>query len=311
MTTENERVPISSVVICTRNRGASAVDAVRSVLSSREDLELLVIDQSTNDETESALAPFKNDPRYRYVRSSEVGTGRARNMGLRLARGKFVLYTDDDCEVAPNWVATMTSVLESHARVAFVTCNVEAAPHDASAGFVPAYHRDDDLLVKTLLQKCTARGIGAGMAVRRDVALEIGGFDARLGPGTEFPGCEEGDMAVRTLLRGYWLYETAQTHVVHDGFRTWQEGKALTKRNWTGIGAAYVKPLRCGHLEAGVLVAYEGIGIALLHPASRLLKLQKPQGLRGFVYFWRGFWAGMKTPLDREHVRYVDTNVAP
>lgn len=296
-----------SVVICTRNRGANAADALNSILrSDAQDMEVILIDQSTNPETKDAVERFFRDARFRYVASTEVGTGRARNMGLRVARGKYVLYTDDDCEVADNWVQTMTACFDENERVAVVFCNVEPAPFDSTRGFVPTYVRDSDLLVTTLAQKCKARGIGAGMAVRRQAALDAGGFDALLGPGTQFPGCEDGDVAVRALLRGHWVYETSKTHVVHDGFRTWQEGKQLARRNWTGIGAAYCKPLRCGYWKFGVVVAYEAFVIALLQPASLLLKFRRPQGLRGFLFFWEGFIAGWRAPIDRDTVTYRD-----
>lgn len=295
-----------SVVVCTRNRGASAVDALQSILAhDAPDMEVLLIDQSTNNDTRDAVERFSSDPRFRYLPSTEVGTGRARNMGLQAARGRYVLYTDDDCEVADNWVQSMASCFDENERVAVVFCNVKPAPFDLQAGFVPAYIRDDDTLVTSLAQKCRARGIGAGMAVRRQAALDIGGFDSRLGPGTNFPDCEDGDMAVRALLKGWWVYETSRTHVVHDGFRTWQQGKELTRRNWTGIGAAYCKPLRCGYWRFSVVVAYEAFGIALLKPASQLLTLRRPQGIRSFLFFWKGFISGWRCPLDRDTIRYL------
>ena len=304
-----DSTPKVSVIICTRNRGASAVDAIASVLASEEpDLELLVIDQSTNRETEDAVAPFRTDDRFHYIASDEVGTGRARNMGLRAARGTYVLYTDDDCEVAANWIETMTSCFDRNARVAVVFSNVIAAPHDSAAGFVPTYVRSTDNLVTSLRQKCTARGIGAGMAVRRDAVLAIGGFDACLGPGTEFPDCEDGDIASRALLKGWAVYETSKTHVVHDGFRTWEQGKELTRRNWMGIGAAYAKPLRCGYWKFGIVVVYEAFWVAMLKPLRELLHLRAPRGGRSFYFFWKGFVTGWKAPIDRTEIRYLDSS---
>jgi GT2 family glycosyltransferase len=298
----------TTVVVCTRNRGSRAADAIESILCNQtgDDLEVLLVDQSTNAETANAVKVFESDARFRYLPSPEVGTGRGRNMGLRAARGKYVLYTDDDCRVPDSWIARMVACFEENPRVAVVFCNVQAAPFDEQAGFVPTYIRDDDALVTSVWQKCSARGIGAGMAVRRQAALEIGGFDACLGPGTQFPANEEGDLALRALLKGWWVYETARTHVVHDGFRTWSQGKELTRRNWTGIGAAYAKPLRCGHWGAGVIVAYEGVVVALLTPARRLLRLQRPQGLRSFVFFWEGFARGWCAPIDRDSIKFLD-----
>lgn len=300
---------LTSVVVCTRNRGANAALTLRSILASTDpDLEVLLVDQSTTPDTRQAVERFRSDPRFRYLPSSQVGAGRARNQGLQAARGRYVLFTDDDCEVTRNWVEVMTQCFETNGRVAVVFSNVQPAAFDAQAGFIPTYVRDHDTLVTSIVQKCTARGIGAGMGLRREVALALGGFDARLGPGGEFPANEEGDLAVRALLKGWWIYETAKTHVVHDGFRTWQEGKALTRRNWVGIGAAYSKPIRCGHWQVGVIVAYEAFVVGLLQPASLVLRLRRPSGIRSFAFFWEGFLAGWRTPLDRDSVRYIDSD---
>ena len=66
-----------AALVATRNRGASATMAVDSLLANEGiDFELLVIDQSTNDDTRDALKPYMDNPRFRYVRSQTVGLGR-------------------------------------------------------------------------------------------------------------------------------------------------------------------------------------------------------------------------------------------
>lgn len=288
-----------SVVVCTRNRGERPTATLSSILETGTgNIEVILIDQSTDGATCQAVAGFNQDPRFRYIPSQEVGTGRARNHGLREARGDFVLFTDDDCVVAPNWVATMRACFNEHPNVCMVFSNVEPAPYDRSLGFIPDYIRMDDKLVRNLRDKCRARGIGASMAVRREKALSIGGFDNLLGPGTNFPDCEDGDMAVRTLIHGGWIFETCRTHVIHDGFRTWEQGKELGKRNWTGIGAAYAKPLRCGQWHFLIVFLYESMVVAILKPLSRLLRLKKPQGLHSIAYFLKGVYKGSKVPID-------------
>src|SRR5690606_12453731 len=97
--------PRVSVVICTRNRGDSLVGTVQSILDNpHPSFEIIVVDQSTNDDTLTALQPFQADPRVCYIRSNTVGTGKARNIGLFAARGDIVAYTDDYCFVPKNWI---------------------------------------------------------------------------------------------------------------------------------------------------------------------------------------------------------------
>ena len=116
------------------------------------------------------------------TRSASV---RPDTLAVELASADHVLFTDDDCVVPPDWVAIMSRLLDDHPSVGMVFCNVIAAAHDTSAGFVPAYVRTGDRMVTSAWQKCAARGIGAGMAVRKSMAQAIGSFDRSLG--SKFP----------------------------------------------------------------------------------------------------------------------------
>jgi glycosyltransferase involved in cell wall biosynthesis len=301
----NKETCKASVVIPTCNRGDSVVATLETVLANTHpSFEVILIDQSKNDETENAVEHFKSDSRFRYVRFAARGAGRSRHLGLSEARGEVVLYTDDDCTVPSDWIEKMTGIFNSNPRVAVVFCNVDPAPHDQVAGFIPAYQRQDSKIVRNMWDKCQARGIGAGYGVRREMALAIGGFDRNLGPGSMFPSCDDGDIAVRALINKHWVYETHETGVLHYGFRTWEQGKELTKRDWRAIGGSYVKPLKCGHWDISIVIAYEAFVMGFWKPLSNIFRLKKPQGIRRFVYFWQGFFQGLKLPVDRKTLVY-------
>ena len=288
-----------TALVCTRNRGASITGAVSSILASTHpEFELVVIDQSTNDETAQVLAPFLGDARLRYLPTRTQGLGKARNLGLAEARGEVVAMTDDDCEVPPHWLETMAAAFAAHPDVAVAFCNVEAVPYDAKAGFIPAYVRSGSKLLSSGLDKCRARGIGAGIAVRRPAVLALGGFDEMLGAGAAFFGCEDGDLVVRALALGYGVYETDAVAVLHSGFRTWAEGRNLARRDFFAIGAAYAKPLKCGHWRFLVVPAYELGRHALWPPLADLLQLRRPRGVARIGAFFRGFIQGWRTPVD-------------
>ena len=295
-----------TALICTRNRGNSLIGAVSSILASAHpSFEIVVVDQSTDGETAQALLPFLHDKRLRYVPQKAKGVGCARNLGLAEARGEIVAMTDDDCEVPPHWLVTMAGIFEDHPQVAVAFCNVDPVPYDRTAGFIPAYQRSGNKMLLSSRDKCTARGIGAGFAVRRSVVLSLGGFDAMLGTGGDFYGCEDGDIAVRALLRGYGVYETDAVSVQHAGFRTWEEGRSMARRDFFGIGAAYAKPLKCGYWRFLVVPAYEFGRHALWPPISDLLHLRRPRGLGRIGAFLKGFVRGWRTPVDPQTLLFL------
>jgi len=210
-----------------------------------------------------------------------------------------VAITDDDCEVPFDWLQKLEDVFRTYPRVAVAYCNVDAAPHDMRAGFIPAYHRRGSRLVRTIREKFRARGIGAGMAVRAPAVRALGGFDEMLGPGGVFPSADDWDITVRALLKGYGIYETDSTTVAHYGFRTYSEGRALARRDWLAIGAAYAKPIKCGYWRFIVVPAYELIIVALGQMLWEALRFRRFRGLIRVTAFVQGFVQGWRTPVDR------------
>jgi glycosyltransferase involved in cell wall biosynthesis len=304
---ETEEVPAVAgmqnvtALVCTRNRGSGIVDTIESVLANTHPcFELIIVDQSTDETTAEAIAPFQADPRLRYIRSKTTGKGRSLNLGIRAARSNIVMITDDDCVVPPDWLEKMSAVFEENPRAIVAFCNVTAAPHDYSAGTIPVYVRSDSKLLENIRDIRAAHGIGAGSALRRDPVLAIGGFDEMLGPGGTFPSGEEFDLSARALLMGYSVFETHSVAVVHYGFRNRVEMRELTKRDWIGIGAGSAKPLKGGRWEYLVVPIHRVLVMAVGWPLSNLLRFQRPHGLGRLVWFLYGFILGWRTPMDKE-----------
>ncbi|HET9958003.1 MAG TPA: glycosyltransferase family A protein [Polyangiaceae bacterium] len=295
-----------TVVICTRNREERILSAVSSVLANdNQRFSLLVIDQSDGDRTRRALDPVKGDTRLRIVSSSERGLSRARNQALRLAETELVLFTDDDCEVPSNWVADFVSSLEGRPSVAVAFCPVVPGPHDESAGYVPNFECSGTRVLSSIADLSPQRGMGAGFAVRRSAALELGAFDEELGAGGSFPAAEDCDIAVRALLNGYEVMETDATFVIHHGFRSWLEGRALARRDWVGLGAAYSKPLRAGYWTFGPVLARELLVNVAWPPLRDILNLRRPKGLGRIAYFASGIARGFMAPFDPRSVVFL------
>jgi GT2 family glycosyltransferase len=144
------------------------------------------------------------------------------------------------------------------------------------------------------------------MALRRDFVLAIGGFDEAFGPGARFPSCDDWDMALRALLSGQHVYETSELTVVHDGFRTFEQGRAHARRDWIAIGAFCAKPLRAGYFRAVVIPVCLFFRRAFWPPVADILRLRRPKGLARIVGFAEGFVQGLQTRVEPKTLRYMD-----
>jgi GT2 family glycosyltransferase len=289
-----------SALVCTSNRPDSLLRAVRSLLRTPEpDLDLIVIDQSDGPESERMLRDAIADPRLRHVRFHHRGKGAALNEGLRQARAEIVVCTDDDCEVPPGWIEAMVNTLAAQPTAAVAFCNIVAPPSDWTAGYVPTYERHGNRLLRSLIDTCTGHGMGAGMALRRDVVQGWGGFDEQVGPGARFPSGDDWDIAHRALLKGWHVYETADLSVLHHGFRTFEQGRAHMHRDWLAIGAVCAKPIRAGYASGLILALWCFGAYGLWPPLHDVLRLRRPTGRSQITGFIEGFVKGILTPVDR------------
>jgi GT2 family glycosyltransferase len=279
-----------TVAIGTRNRGDSIVRTIRSILASDHPAwQVRIVDQSDDGRTATAVAPFLRDPRIRLRRSATVGLAAARNLAIRDADTELVAITDDDCEVATDWLTELVAAFASDARIGLVFGNVLPGPHDASAGFVPAYVRDAPALARSVREKNRVEGGAASMALRRSLWRELDGFDEMLGAGAPFHSGEEVDYAIRTLRHGWFVYETPRARTTHHGAYPWARHRDVMKRYWYGTGAAFGRSFGADPLDtARVLADLAGRWATRVSPVASSLDVAPHRWLR-LAAFARGF----------------------
>ena len=116
----HESTPLVSVVICTYNRSAVVLAAVGSVLSqTMPDLELVVVDDGSSDDTLEVLARVEDD-RLVIVSQPNGGLSAARNTGVARATGRYVTFLDDDDEALPGALRALADALGRNPASALV-----------------------------------------------------------------------------------------------------------------------------------------------------------------------------------------------
>src|SRR5688572_2235335 len=105
-------MPNVSVIIPTHNRAESVFNAVTSVIKQTlEDIEIIVVDDASNDNTAEALARLR-DKRIRFIRHEmNKGGAAARNTGILNCKSDYIAFLDDDDEWLPEKLAKQMAVL--------------------------------------------------------------------------------------------------------------------------------------------------------------------------------------------------------
>jgi GT2 family glycosyltransferase len=283
---------------------------VGSILSSDyANFELLVVDQSDDKATVNQLAPLvANNSRVSLLPMVVKGKPAALNHALGHASGQYLALTDDDCEVAPNWICELVAALEANPNVGAVFGDVVPAPFDERREHISQrrieiaktiHHPNEFLIVPTRRGAIWLNfGIGANMALRRRTMLQLGGWDLCIGPGARFGSGDDHDLAFRLLCAGSGVHFCPQARVVHHGVRSTQQWNSQYVWVGRGFGAAFAKYLRCALLYRGSL---RTLRIHLLGFLLHGLQMRRTQpGPSRFIRGWiGGFAAGLFQPLEK------------
>lgn len=113
-----------SVVIPSYNYGRFIAQAVQSVLAQTfKDVEIIVVDDNSSDDTPSVLGQFSDS--IIYLRQPvNRGPNAARNAGIRASRGEFIGLLDADDYWLPQKLERQLPLFESRSEVGLVYANI-------------------------------------------------------------------------------------------------------------------------------------------------------------------------------------------
>lgn len=116
------------------NRAEVVGRAIQSVLCQTfPDYELLIIDDGSEDDLGSAVAPFLS-PTVTLHRIAHKGVSAARNHGISRARGHYIAYLDSDNVWSPRFLERMARALREHPDCRGAYCMLNVLKKDALSG---------------------------------------------------------------------------------------------------------------------------------------------------------------------------------
>lgn len=112
--------PLVSIVIPCFNGGADLPETLASLeKQSFKDFEIVIVDDGSTDEKTLALLQSL-PPAVRLVRQENRGLPAARNIGMKEARGRYLLPLDCDDSLEPDFIKDGLALLETRQDIAFV-----------------------------------------------------------------------------------------------------------------------------------------------------------------------------------------------
>jgi GT2 family glycosyltransferase len=238
--------PSISIIVSTRNRPDDVAECVRLILADRRpDLEVVVVDQSQPEVSRRAREALGADTRLHYIQSATRGLSISRNIAIKATCAPVLAFTDDDCRIGEGWAQGILAEFARDKSLGLVFGAVMLRQEDRARGYAAEFepelkteymHRFPDIR--------TQWGVGANMAVRRDLFERLGPFDPLLGAGAPLMAAEETDLIIRAIDAGYKVAFTPEVSVVHLGIREGPEASKLLRGYGLGLGAMLAKHVR-------------------------------------------------------------------
>ena len=195
-----------SVIIPAYNVAPYIAEALESLFAQTwRDVEAIVINDGSTDETEEELAPYRD--RIVLIKQENSGVMAARNAGLRVARGRYIALLDGDDLWAPRFLERLVGLLESDASVSLAYPNAVflGSPNFSGRLYQEVFPATEPVTFdRVLRRKCHIFG---SVVMRREALDDVGLFDESL----KGQGAEDLDLWLRMLQLGHRFKFTSES----------------------------------------------------------------------------------------------------
>lgn len=207
-----------SAVIPSYGRASILRDLVGALLVQRRaPEEIIVVHQCPEEKSEGTadLRGLAKQGRIRLLETDFANAQRARNLGIREARGDLVLLLDDDVRISPDLVRCHRINYEKDPTLDGVAGQVLLQGQSASVDVPPSFYWShvgwQFFPLNYGLRTATINWPSTNSSVRRELAMKVGGFDEQY----ERTWLDDTDFSCRLLRAGAKLVFDPSATVVH------------------------------------------------------------------------------------------------
>jgi glycosyltransferase involved in cell wall biosynthesis len=164
--------PFISIVICTYNGSATIRDTLEGISKlTYPEFEVIVVNDGSKDDTDSIVSLYP----VKLISTENNGLSSARNTGMVNAKGEIIAYIDDDAYPDPHWLHYLaySFITSNHAGIG----GPNIAPDTDGPVATCVAHAPGGPVHVLLTDDIAEHVPGCNMAFRREVLMEVGGFD--------------------------------------------------------------------------------------------------------------------------------------
>jgi len=206
--------PEYSIIVPTYRRPDALAQCLRAIEGldfQRERFEVLVVDDGSADPPSDVVEALDPTLDARLLRVSHAGPASARNSGARQARGRYLVFTDDDCLPQPGWLTAVDRWMAASDRpiavggrvINVLDDDIYAAASQGIVDFLYEYYGEHPAPWRFFTSN--------NLALPRAQFLEIGGFDE----GFKLVAAEDRDLCERWRAAGYDLQYAPDAVIGH------------------------------------------------------------------------------------------------
>jgi glycosyltransferase involved in cell wall biosynthesis len=207
--------PLVSVILATYNEARHIEATLRALLAQAQsefELEILVVDGNSCDETVSRVVPFLSDTRVKLLKNPARIAPVAFNIGLRAAAGDFVCILGAHAHYPSNYIETCYRELLTHDATGCSGRVITVPANDAVSGKLAAWCLGNGFASSPNSVRTRSGGFAETIpypVFRKAALLKVGAYNEQLVRN------QDNDMNHRLRAAGHKLYLTSKTYATY------------------------------------------------------------------------------------------------
>ncbi len=283
-----------SVIIPSYNRAVFLREAIESLLSQTYPVfEIVVVDDGSTDETKEVCDRY---PTVKYIYQSNQGVSAARNTGISVSQGEYLLFLDSDDRLLPQAVEIGVNCINAHPEVGFVFGGYifQSMNADGTYRTEEIYENQPEVAdYATIL--AAEHKIQCACVIFRRVAIEsVGGFDSNLATmedinlflrvAREFPihfhnqivfeyryhGSNLSAKSAGMLISALHSHSLQWSYIEQTGNKEYEAAYERGRQAWISLFAGRLPYAIMGYIKAGQWVEALGALRLILHYDPKL-----------------------------------------